>query len=855
MSTPRAYPFAVRLARREVRRRPWRTLLVALLVAGPVAAMVGADVLVRTEAVSPQREWQQQYGTADAVVHGPLPALPAGTDVRPFDRDYRPVRTAAHRRTFAEVTDVAPAAPVARGLYVHVSGRSPENAGEVVLSRRTARVLHVRVGDTVAFEKPFVARARVVGLAERASGAAGDLVVVAPGTRFRASAGARGYLVVLPATMSRAARLAWARSAGTAPSLKPGDGDVFLSPELAPPAYVPAQRRDRTSDVAFTWAIGAAVLAVVGIVIASAFAAGSRRQLTTLGQLAANGAGPRVLRRVLLLQGTWTGAAGAALGVAGGFGLLALLDPYRYDLLGRDLGPYHVHPLDLVPIVLIAVVTATVAALVPARTTARVPVLAALAGRRPLGAVPRWLAPVGAAVSFAGLALLALAILGATAVSSRTGPGSTRVWAVTGALGAVVVLLGACAVAPRYVSVLDRLAGRLHGAWRLAARSLARQRTRTAAVVSAVCATTALAVAAAALVLSHTSTAAHERPYVALNQVHVVSVAAPAFDAKRPPSMPAPVPEALADDVAAAVPDARRVDVPRLAASSPVRAAFVPARPGGDAQPPLDVTGASVATDEVLRLYGADARVRAALARDGAVAFDFVPGRITLPGALSFDVLPVTAYSLGALPPVLMTPAFAGRAGWAAAPPAVVLEARSALTEQQRNTVWAIYQDWSDEHRADVSPGPAKAPPVVIGVATPSSEPDPRAVEGLLATGALLFTVFFVGLSLALAAAETRDERDALAVVGAGTRVLRGTSGRKALLVTFLGALLGLPVGLAPVYVLTRVASSPPPFVVPWAVVALLVAVVPVVAAAVTTAASAVALRVRPVRVSTMAYE
>jgi hypothetical protein len=70
------------------------------------------------------------------------------------------------------------------------------------------------------------------------------------------------------------------------------------------------------------WVIGGLALLVTGIVIAAAFAAGNRRQLVTLGQLTANGAGPTVLRRVLFLQGTLAGLVGVAAGL--GLGALGL---------------------------------------------------------------------------------------------------------------------------------------------------------------------------------------------------------------------------------------------------------------------------------------------------------------------------------------------------------------------------------------------------------------------------------------------------------------------------------------------------------------------------------------------------
>ena len=82
-------------------------------------------------------------------------------------------------------------------------------------------------------------------------------------------------------------------------------------------------------------------------------------------------------------------------------------------------------------------------------------------------------------------------------------------WAITAILGGIAVLLGACAIAPAYVSVLEPAAHRVRGSRRLAMRSLARQRTRTGAVVSAIAAAAALAIAASSLLLA---AHAHDTP-------------------------------------------------------------------------------------------------------------------------------------------------------------------------------------------------------------------------------------------------------------------------------------------------------------------------------------------------------
>ena len=118
-----------------------------------------------------------------------------------------------------------------------------------------------------------------------------------------------------------------------------------------------------------------------------------------------------------------------------------------------------------------------------------------------------------------------------------------------------------------------------------------------------------------------------------------------------------------------------------------------------------------------------------------------------------------------------------------------------------------------------------------------------------------MLVLFVVAVNLALSATETRDERDVLTIVGAAPATMREANGYKAVLLTVMGAVLAIPVGFLPVAVFNLTDNRNEPLVFPWLVVALLVVALPIVAGIVTTAASGIALRLRPVRISTMAYD
>ena len=823
---------AARLARREVRHRPWRTLMVAFLVALPVAAMTFAAVMVRTDSRTALTEWQLRYGTADIAYSGGLRApLPPGSREVTYQVEPRLVRTTDGRRRFTEISNM----PVADPLFaptIRIRGRAPEAPHEVLLGPETARRFGVGIGDTLDLDKPIDATVTVVGIGERRDWFDANFLVLHPSVPLpaRAAGTARTrHLVDFPDGISAAAVAQWATEASFTEDLSPAYRTDLNFTDGA------------SSGIRWTWVAGAVALTVMGIVIASAFAAGARRQLTTLGQLAANGSPPNVLRRVLVLQGSWTGAVGAILGLGLGAAALAALTPHRDRLLGRYVDAYDVNLTDLVPIVVLGVLAATVAAVVPARSASRVPVMAALAGRRPLGAVPRWLTVVGLLVSGGGLGLLALAMFGGKDSSS----GGDGVWAFTAILGAVALLLGVCALAPGYVSVLTPAAARLGGSWRLAVRSLARQRTRTAGVVSAVCATAALMLAWSAIINS--SAANSERTGMQPDRVDIFNLSGKPVSPQAQPAVPTnlqpPSPEFVA----------RVRDV--LDGAEVLQLQWVPA-PGG---------GISIADEAFLEALGIGAGDRRVLARDGvavlAEAGSSDPQRVTI---TSSDGSPVTVTApvierirswWERIPPILVTPQRAAALGLVARPGDVVLRQPSPLTTDQRDGMEAVFEDWIDEHAPLFQPvgsGPVAVP--VIEYARPDGGPDPFVLDAILAGVSLLFVVFVVASSLGLAAAETRDERDVLTVVGASPRLIRRTSGVKALVLTLFGVALAIPVGLLPVLLFSRIQEKLP-FGFPWRAVGLLLVAVPAAAGLLTMGGSALALRLRPVRTSTMAFE
>ena len=813
---------ALRLARREVRRRPGRTLLVTLLVALPVAGMVVALVLFRTDRPSPAERWRAANGTADAVlpaVEGgashATAALPDGARVVLHRSGWTHLRTVDGDRADLVVWELDAGDPLTDGMVDLVDGRFPAAGDEVVVSPTLAAELALAVGDRLEVERPAEVALAVVGVVEDPQALARPLAVTPPGGDLAGTHRRPGTwtgLVDLPEDV--------------APGALAGVPDLVLRTDVTD------QPATGGPSVPWPYVLGGVALTVAGIVVSAAFAAGARRQLVTLGQLSANGAPDRLLRTTLALQGTVTGLVGALAGVALLAAVLATSRDRIEHLLDHRLGPYDVDPLEIAGAAAVGVLAASLAALIPARSVARIPTLAALAGRRPLPPVRRRVTAAGVGAVTLGLVLLGLAVAGHTATASTAGSGSTELWALVGVAGGVLQLLGACALSPALVARLEPLAGRARGTWRLAARSLARERVRTGAVVSAVAAALGLAVAASALVAGGEASRSRFPDLsdrVVLAGVRDLAGDGRTVDAHRPPD------PALAAALAAVLPGAEEVTL--HAAGSPAD--------WPDGPVPL------LADEATLAALDLGDGVAAALAEHGLVALRPLAGveTVTLPdGSQRRLVVADAAHSAGPHWPVLASPALAEDLGLEPAPAALALVAGTALTDDQVADVRALEEDWQLDH--------ARSPSWLdIWVHQPPTGPTPAQIEAVLSGVALVVAAFVVAAGLALAAADARDERDVLTVVGAGPGALARAAGARASLLAGLGALMAVPLGLLPVAVYVAVDDGSMPLVVPWRTVGLVGVALPVALAAAAVATSAAALRLRPVRVSTAVFD
>ena len=213
-----------------------------------------------------------------------------------------------------------------------------------------------------------------------------------------------------------------------------------------------------------------------------AFAVGARRQSRALALLAANGGTPRQARRVVLGSAVVVGGVGAALGSVLGIVVARLVLPFLQEKQGTWFGPFQVRWTHVAAIAAFGLLSALLAAVVPAWMASRQDVVAVLAGRRGDRAASR-------RSPFIGIALLGLGVVGAV-MGAKQGSGELVI-----AGSAVVSVFGMIFLVPVVVVAVARLGRGFPLPLRYAVRDAARHRTRTVPAVAAVAATVAGVVA------------------------------------------------------------------------------------------------------------------------------------------------------------------------------------------------------------------------------------------------------------------------------------------------------------------------------------------------------------------------
>ena len=441
---------------------------------------------------SPHRRSTPSRGWASADLLGQAPTeaelwnyLPAGSTVEALLHiEARLLVAGARPGVGLRVTKLD---GLAEGMLTLTAGRPPQGPMEAAISAPVAELAGVGIGGTVTLDGGQ--SLTVVGMVENPFYLGDRAVVVDPATA-NVEAEYTEWLIDVPDGVDP--------DAIVAASYVP-DGEVQAISLVSRNTGLFAAG-DSTSPTILVF--GALALLEAGLISSAAFAVSIRRRQRELGLLAAAGATGRQLAGTVVAEAALLGAAACVGGVVVGLLIAMAISPFLDDLTEHRNGPLVVDAVGLVGPVVVGFVAAMIAAMAPARTVARLPVLRALSGRRPAGASARRTLVIG--IVFIALAI-GMTIAGATMESDLSG---VRVVLMMG--GAVLGTLGFGACAPWLLERLELLAARLPLAGRIAFRDTARARSRSSPIVTAILSGLAASVAIGAWVASN---AASEREF------------------------------------------------------------------------------------------------------------------------------------------------------------------------------------------------------------------------------------------------------------------------------------------------------------------------------------------------------
>ncbi|HEV3211758.1 MAG TPA: FtsX-like permease family protein [Acidimicrobiales bacterium] len=442
-------------------RREWRQqVLICVLIAAAVAATILAAGLVTGSRVPANAG----FGTANQQVQlaGFDPHLDA--EVASLHRHFGPIAvisstpltTGTVQGALVEAFD--PHGPFVGPLVQLADGRYPTSRREVALTSQLAQLYNVHVGGTW---RALGTRWRVVGEVQNPTDLHASMALVVPGAITRPAS----VTVLFDAT---------------------GDQLASFRP---PKAYYDTLISSIQPLPAPTFDVGAFIVLVagtfgmlfIGLIAVAGFTVMGRRRTRAIGMLGALGAAESKVRLVLLMNGLVVGFLAMVLGGTVGLAAWWWYAPHQQASVGHVVDPASIPWWLVITALVLAPVTATLAAWRPARALARMPVVAALSGRPNEPHASRRNAAIGAAILGGGV-LLTFAGSGKAGGGSGSGAG-----VLTVLLGIVLACLGLFLVSQWIVAQLGRVAAHAPLSARIALRDLARYRSRSGAALGAIC--------------------------------------------------------------------------------------------------------------------------------------------------------------------------------------------------------------------------------------------------------------------------------------------------------------------------------------------------------------------------------
>jgi putative ABC transport system permease protein len=446
--------WALRMFRREWRQQ---LLVLAMLTIAVAATVFGTGVATNTPPPS-----TAGFGTATASVTLPGDDPHLTADIASLRSRYgavdvienQQISTGSAQQAYLRAQD--PHGAYGQPLLRLDSGRYPAGAGQVALTQTLASLYNVRVGGTWHDGGTSY---RVTGIVENPANLLDAFALVAPG-----QLGSPAQVTVL---LDAQAALPGLPRGAIASFANQNPGGASISPAT------------------IVLVIAVLGMVFVGLVSVAGFTVLAQRRLRALGMISALGATERNVRLVTTANGAFTGIVAALLGTVLGLGAWFGYIPSLQASTGHRIGAMNLPWWAIGVAMLLAVLTSVLAARRPARNIARLPVVAALAGRPPVPrAVHRSVLP--------GLLFLAggVACLYFSGGWGANG-GKDTLFLLGGLIGVVV---GIFRFAPVCIAVLSAAAG----PWvpvsvRIALRDLVRYRARSGAALAAISFATFLA--------------------------------------------------------------------------------------------------------------------------------------------------------------------------------------------------------------------------------------------------------------------------------------------------------------------------------------------------------------------------
>jgi putative ABC transport system permease protein len=439
--------WAWRMFRREW---PQQLLVIALLTVAVAATVWGAGVATNTP---PANANAGTYGTASALISLPGTDPDLAADIAGIRRQFRPADVIENEALASGTVQAVwlraqdPAGPYGGPLLALVSGRYPAGPGQVAMTGSVAAVYGVGIGSTWHAD----GRAWLVtGIVENPSNLLDEFALVSPG---QLTAPARVTILV-------------------------GTSHVHGLPAAASVSYPPPPAGSSPGISPSTIVLAVAVLGMVftGLVAVAGFTVMAQRRLRALGMLSALGATQANVQLVMAANGAMVGLSGVSAGTLIGLTAWFVYAPHLQAFTGHTVDPLNLPWWVIIIAMVLGVVTATAAAAQPARAAARIPVLAALSGRRAKPQAVRRPAKLGVGLLVAGVFFLAIS----------GGLGSQSAGNLL--LGMAAIAVGISLLAPLCLVLLTGFAGpRAPVAIRIALRDLVRYQARSGAALAATC--------------------------------------------------------------------------------------------------------------------------------------------------------------------------------------------------------------------------------------------------------------------------------------------------------------------------------------------------------------------------------